>query len=103
PERTCHCIGNNIHDLDRLRSGDTQEFCTAEEPTVEALFRAFTVATRGEHRRGFRESTVATAKTLHLLSPGFFPLWDNPIASQYGYLLMWSKDYVSFCWQMKEF
>jgi len=97
------CIGNNIHDFDRLRSRDIQDFCTAEEPTEKALFRAFTVATRRENNRGFQESTVAAAKALHILSPSFFPLWDNPIAWQYGCLLMWPEDYVSFCWQMKEF
>jgi len=97
------CIEKNIHELERLKSRDVQTFCAADEPTVKALFRAFTVATRRENKRGFQESTVATAKTLHLLCPDFLPLWDNPIALQYGCLLMWPNDYFSFCLQMKEF
>ena len=97
------CVGETTHDLDRLRSRDIQDFCAADEPTVKELFRAFTVATRRKNKRGVQESPVAAAKALHLLCPDFLPLWDDWIAWEYGYALMWSEDYVSFCWQMKEF
>lgn len=30
---------------------------------------------------------VGAAKALHILAPRFFPLWDNPIAEAYGFLL----------------
>ncbi len=96
------CIEKTTHELEELRSRDIQTLCAADEPTIKALFRAFTVATRRENKRGLQESTVATAKALHLLCPDFMPLWDNPIARQYGWLLMWAEDYFSFCWQMKE-
>lgn len=97
------CIASHTPDLDRLRSRDILDFSSADELTVKASFRAFTVATRRVNKSGFQDSTVATAKTLHLFAPAFLPLWDNPIARRYGCLLMWSDDYVSFCWQMKEF
>jgi hypothetical protein len=97
------CIEKNIHELEQFESRDIQTFCEADELILEALFRAFTVATRRQNKSGSQESTVATAKSLHLLCPNFLPLWDNPIAWQYGCALMWSDDYVSFCWQMKEF
>lgn len=96
------CVEETMHDLDRLRSREVLSLCAADEPTVEGLFRAFTVATRRRNKSGSQESTVATAKAVHLACPGFLPLWDNPIAYRYGYTLMWSKDYISFCWQMKE-
>lgn len=96
------CIEKTMHELEQLRSRDIQTLCAADEPTVKTLFRAFMVATCRQNRSGSQESTVATAKALHLLSPGFLPLWDNPIAQQYGCMLMWSEDYISFCWQMKE-
>jgi hypothetical protein len=97
------CIEKTMHDLDRLRSRENRTFCTADEPTVKELFRAFTVATYRKNNSGLQESTVATAKALHLVSPGLLPLWDNRIAWRYGCSLMWAEDYISFCWLMKEF
>ena len=97
------CIEQTMHQLGQLRSRGIESLCSADEPTLKALFRGFTVATRRKNNSGLQESTVATAKALHLISPGFLPLWDNPIACHYGYLLMWFEDYFSFCWQMKEF
>lgn len=67
---------------------------------IRGLFQAFTTALRGG-KGGAAQSTVATAKALHLLAPGFLPLWDNAIALAYGHVLMCANDYLSFCWQMK--
>jgi hypothetical protein len=102
PKVLATCIERNTRHLDYLRSREIESLCTADELTVRVLFREFTVATRRSNRSGLQDSTVATAKALHLLSPGLLPLWDNPIAWHYGHLLMWSEDYVSFCWEMKE-
>jgi hypothetical protein len=33
-----------------------------------------------------RTGPVGTAKALHLLGPGFFPIWDDKIAKAYGCL-----------------
>ena len=46
-----------------------------------------------------RRSPVSVTKTLHLLAPSFFPLWDDKIAR--GYECYYNKNpaekYVSFC------
>jgi len=46
-----------------------------------------------------RKSPVAVAKALHLLSPKFFPLWDDKIAKAYNcyYNENPAEKYVSFC------
>jgi hypothetical protein len=42
---------------------------------------------------------VAVAKTLHLLAPAFFPLWDDAIAKAYGcyYSEAPAEAYIRFC------
>lgn len=46
-----------------------------------------------------RRSPVSVTKTLHLLAPNFFPLWDEKIARAYGcyYNENPAEKYVSFC------
>jgi hypothetical protein len=97
-----NCIEANMDDLDRFRPRGIASLCKEDEPTVKVLFRAFTDATRQRNKSGSQESTVATAKSLHLLAPGFFPLWDNPIAYHYDSFPMEAGDYVAFSWKMKD-
>ena len=42
-------------------------------------------------------SPVAAVKTIHLMTPAFVPLSDNPIAGRFGRIAMDAADYVSFC------
>jgi hypothetical protein len=44
------------------------------------------------------QSPVAVAKALHLLAPGFFPLWDKKIAVAYrcDYYLKPAERYIDF-------
>lgn len=46
-----------------------------------------------------RRSPVSVTKTLHLLAPSFFPLWDDKIARKYEcyYNKNPAEKYVSFC------
>jgi len=46
-----------------------------------------------------RRSPVSVTKTLHLLAPNFFPLWDDKIARAYGcyYNKNPAEKYISFC------
>jgi hypothetical protein len=63
--------------LATLRNRSIISLNTDGEPAIENLFRAFLSATAGPSDR---TSSVAVAKTLHLLAPAFFPLWDEAIA-----------------------
>jgi hypothetical protein len=92
------CIEGNLGVLTLIRSRSIDSLSREDEELIATLFSEFTSALRGPRA----ESQVAPAKSLHLLAPGFLPLWDNPIAFRYGWLLMRSREYVSFCWQMKE-
>jgi hypothetical protein len=101
-EALTSCIESNMENLDRIRSRSISSLCDEDELMIRSLFRAFTEATRRKNKSGSQESTVATAKSLHLISPGLLSLWDNAIAYKYGCILMWSEDYISFCRKMKE-
>ena len=90
-------IERNLEVLTHARSRSIDGLSREDEGLIARLFWEFTIALR---RRG-AESQVAPAKALGLLAPAFLPLWDNLIASRYGWLLMVPREYVSFCWQMK--
>jgi hypothetical protein len=99
--RLAACIEENMAMLGTLRERAIDSFAPDDEPIVRSLFSVFTAALRGG-KKGQQESTVATAKAMHLLAPGFLPLWDNSIAGAYDQILMWPTNYIAFCWQMKE-
>ena len=72
-----------------LRARDVASFAPGEEEaSVRHLFAAFLDALRiaVDNKMNGRQSPVAVAKTLHLLAPRFFPLWDVAIARAYGCL-----------------
>src|SRR5438067_11311642 len=54
---------------------------TADDSTIRALFGGLLAATGTSVRGKRRVSPVSVAKTLHVLAPEFFPLWDDKIAS----------------------
>ena len=59
--------------LERYRTLDLRDADLAlEHKTLNALYRAFVAVLW----------PVGTAKALHVLAPGFFPLWDRPIAQR---------------------
>lgn len=87
----------------RERSLDTLK--ADDEPTIESVFDQFVKSTRIAYGKSKgKRSPVAAAKALHLLCPGFFPLWDQYIARAYGcnYSESPGKTYVGFCRQMKD-
>ncbi len=101
PARLAVCLDENMPILGALRERVIHSFASDDESQVRRLFSTLTAALKGG-KNGEQESTVATAKAMHLLAPGFLPLWDNPIAGAYGQFPMWVHNYISFCGQMKE-
>ena len=72
------CVETHLPDLNRVRGRIIDSLCADDEQIIEKLYGPFTTATRRHNQRGFQESAVATAKALHLLAPGFLPLWAHP-------------------------
>ena len=70
-------ISEHADDLETIRSR-TIETCSDDDlPKCTKLFDAFEAVL----------GPVGAAKTLHLLAPEFFPLWDRKIADAYGVAL----------------
>ena len=99
--RLVECIHFQLPELEAIRERKIDTLGQADESAIRSLFDAFRAALRGG-KGGAQESGVAPAKALHLIAPGFLPIWDNWIAYRYGWALMHAYEYVSFCWQMKE-
>jgi len=77
----------------------------SDEENIRVLFNGLLDALKiVEGNNAGRKSPVAVAKALHLLAPKFSPLWDEEIASGYGYDYSEKpgEKYFSFCFNMKD-
>jgi hypothetical protein len=84
-------IAQSRSELQRFRARDVGSLEMADRQPILRLFVAF------EQRLG----PVGTAKSLNVLAPRFFPLWDNPICYAYG-VVMAAHGYFLFMSLVKE-
>jgi hypothetical protein len=79
------CIAENMPALEAYRARSILDYAANDDAQIKALFDAFlTVLAIADGTGKGKRSPVAVAKTLHLLGPAFFPLWDREIALAYG-------------------
>lgn len=69
-----HLVSSHQQVLATFRQRSIESFSDEDEATVKRVFESF------EEVLG----AVGASKSLHLLAPRFFPLWDNAIARAYG-------------------
>jgi len=97
-------IADNQTQLGAFRVRDILSYSTEEDVAIKLLFNRFMVALQiCEGAKKGTQSPVSAAKTLHLLAPRFFPLWDLKIANAYGcrYAHNPSDQYVRFIGKTK--
>lgn len=90
--------------LESFRNRSIFSYTETDDPTIMALFEQFLAALQiCEGKKKGTPSPVAVAKTLHLLAPAYFPLWDDKIAKTYGcrYAGQPAVQYVAFLRKMK--
>ncbi len=98
-----------IHKLPALnlfRARQISSLSHTDEKEINSLFIEFLDALRIKTKQGkIRRSPVSVAKTLHLLAPNFFPIWDDKIALAYQcqYYTEPSTKYYKFCLISQEF
>ena len=92
-------LTRNGKGLEGLRNRDIATMSQADEMNVCQLFESAleSLETDDGTKRG-RRSPVAAAKTLHLLAPRYFPLWDQAIAKAYrcAYSVEPAASYIKF-------
>lgn len=70
------------HKLEELRTKDLLgEDLNEHQGTIIELYNALLQDDDAPFKGKKKKSPIAAVKTLHLICPGFFPLWDNPIAA----------------------
>jgi hypothetical protein len=78
------CIARNQAVLDAFRHRNILTHSYDDDSQISPLFQEFLDALQiCEGKCKGRASPVGVAKALHLLAPGFFPLWDEKIAKAY--------------------
>jgi len=94
-------IAQNFKSIVEFNYRTLLSLSSQDEDKIQKLFDHFLNALKA----GKSRSPVAVAKSLHLLAPDFFPLWDNYIAQAYDSLWGDSKfgvfRYIDFCWKTK--
>jgi hypothetical protein len=94
-----NCITQNMVKLEGYRVRDILTYAPDDKPEIVALFGELMLALEiAEGRSQGRKSPVAVAKALHLLAPGFFPIWDKRIALAYrcDYSNLPTEHYIRF-------
>jgi len=94
----------NMAVIEGLRPRNIRSLVEADEPSIRHLFLGFLEALRiKEGKKKDCKSPVAVAKALHLLAPGFLPIWDDKIARAYAchYNRHPEKKYVAFAYKMQ--
>lgn len=78
-------ITDNFQKIESLRNRDMLSLSSSDEDDIKDLFAIFLEALQiNTGKMKGRKSPVAVSKTLHLLAPNLFPLWDDKIARAYG-------------------
>jgi hypothetical protein len=99
-------IRKDIGLLSELRARDIMSLSQQNAGMVKDLFSEFIDSLKiAAGTSAGKKSPVAVSKALHLLAPGFFPLWDDKIAKAYG--LRYNQrpakeEYIRFCFMNKE-
>jgi hypothetical protein len=97
-------LNEKMETLGQFREREIFSFSEKDANITKTLFNEFLIAL--QDAKG-RRSPVAVSKTLHLLAPGFFPLWDNKIAKAYGCSWYYSDEacdrYLKFMRKMQDF
>jgi len=104
-DRLEHVIHDTFPAVASYRDRDIETFETSDEVVIKNLFGQFLDALQiGNGKMKGRKSPVAVSKALHLLGPGFFPLWDDRISRAYDchYAYQPAEKYVTFSHKMKE-
>ncbi len=98
------CIRDNWEKIQGFRNRELSSLAPSDQGEVTELFLDLMDALQiVSGLRAGAKSPVSVAKALHLLAPGFFPLWDDKIAGAYGchYSRNPSKSYLKFCEKMR--
>jgi len=98
------CLENNWGTIEFFKSREIFSLLDSDKGKLGDLFDRFLTSLRRIDSKGSKtKSPVAVAKALHLLSPAFFPLWDESIANGYGfnYGTEPAGKYYLFCGKMK--
>jgi hypothetical protein len=65
------------------------------------LFNKFWTFSTGS-QIGSNFGSTATSKTLHILNPNLFTMWDDEIRYRYGFIMGSGSDYLKFLQKIKE-
>jgi hypothetical protein len=84
------CIEKNLGTIEGFKNRNITTLVETDEERVKQLFNDLLSALRRPKHKKSPEafSPVSVAKTLHILAPNFFPLWDDEIAKK-GYGCYW--------------
>jgi len=96
------CVTDKLKLIKKFRQLNIRQlaFTETEVERIGEIFSGFLDATAGKNVRFTRRSPTAVSKTLNLLAPNCFPLWDEAISQEYGCWWVYSEfglsEYIKF-------
>jgi len=99
------CISSNQELLNGYRKRSILSYFSDDDRPIRQLFQQFLGALEiCEGKKAGAKSPVGVSKALHLLAPGFFPLWDTQIARAYScyYAYKPIDKYLAFAGKMRQ-
>jgi hypothetical protein len=93
-----NCLIDNWKTIESLRDRNILSYSPTDDDTIGNLYNQFLESLQiAEGKSKGRKSPVSVAKSIHLLAPASFPLWDYKIAVEYKC----QYDYIPFIRKMK--
>ncbi len=105
-DRLEDCLKSNFSDIQFFRDRDIFSYNSNDNNRIKNMFYRFLDATSIKiNSSKSKTSPVSVAKSLHILCPNFFSIWDSGIAKSYGYNYSDNPGtrYLDFSSDLKEF
>lgn len=98
-------LGQYMHYFNYFRSIHIREYSVYQSRQIEYIYKLIQSPLEVTRKGAPIRAAVSTAKALHVISPNFFPLWDNAIAEYYDcdYAANGAATYTKFISIMKQF
>jgi len=97
------CIVSVQHELLPIQENTIVDFnfetTINKEKIINIFNRFWSFATGSEITKNF--GSTATSKTLHIINPNLFTMWDSAIRYHYGFFMESGNDYLQFLVEIK--
>ncbi|MEO0090476.1 MAG: hypothetical protein ABIK40_04495 [candidate division WOR-3 bacterium] len=98
PDKLKGWVEENRDRIDGFRKREITSLNENDKKCIKEMYETLATCILKTKKRQF----IAAAKTLHILAPSFFPVWDNKVAEGLRFRGIDADNYVKFCVALKD-